>query len=258
MNKILWVLLLFLLLLVGRKRGLKTFITFFISMVLIVIYIIMVAIGLNPIVLAFFICIIASVLSLFFLNGYSNKTKSSFLSVIIVQLIIFALIYIIGSRANIGGFGAESLETIGGYNFSINCNMSNILLGMYLVSIIGTVIDTSISVSSSMNEVYKNNKKITEKELFESGMNVGGDILSTTINTLFFALISVSIGFFMWHRGFTVGEVINYKIFVENVIQLLISFIGSILIIPVTSYISSRMLINKNIKVFLKHLKSIK
>ena len=33
--------------------------------------------------------------------------------------------------------------------------MSNILLGMYLVSIIGTVIDTSISVSSSMNEVYK-------------------------------------------------------------------------------------------------------
>ena len=76
-------------------------------------------------------------------------------------------------------------------------------------------------------------------------MNVGGDILSTTINTLFFALVSVFIGFFMWHRGMSFEQVINYKLFVYEVVELLIAFIGSVIIIPVSALISSKMLTNK-------------
>ena len=245
MNKILCVILFILLLLVGKKRGIKTFITFIICFALIGLYILLMRFGFNAIILAFITCILASIISLFFLNGLSPKTLAAFFGVLIVQIITFILIAIISVRANIGPFAEESLETIAGYNLNIDYNMMNVVIGVYLVSIVGTVIDTSISIATAMNEVKENNPKIKEKELYKSGMNVGGDILSTTINTLFFALVSVFIGFFMWHRGMSFEQIINYKLFIYEVVELLIAFIGSVIIIPVSALISSKMLTNK-------------
>jgi uncharacterized membrane protein len=59
----------------------------------------------------------------------------------------------------------------------------------------------------------------------------------------------------MWHRGMNFGEIVNYKLFAEDLMRLLIAFIGSVLIIPVTSYISSRMLISKKSKSFVENVK---
>lgn len=245
MIKWLWLVLFFLLVVVGKKRGIKTFFTFILSFLLIVTYIFLMYLGLNPIILAFIICILASIILLFFLNDNNIKTRSAFISVMVVLFTVFLLIYFVSKKANLGSFGEESLESIGFYNFEINYNMSDVLIGMYLVCIIGTIIDTSISISSAMNEVLENNKKINEKDLYRSGMNIGSDILSTTINTLYFALISTYIGFFMWHKGASIEYVINYKLFAKDVIQLLFAFIGSVLIIPITSYISSKLLLSK-------------
>lgn len=244
---ILSALLLLFLYIIGKERGIKTFFTFYLSIGLIILYVILMNLGLNAILMALIICIIATIICIFMLNGYNIKTKASFISIMIVLFIVFALIYIIGKKANIQGFSLESLDSIGAFSFDINYDMTNVMIGIYLVAIIGTVIDTSISVSSAMNEILINNPKINDKELFKSGMNIGSDIMATTINTLFFALICTFIGFSMWHRGSNIGYIINYKSFDQDLIQLLISFIGSILIIPITAYISSKLLLNKKI-----------
>ena len=182
-----------LLIIIGKDRGFKTFILFYLSFLLIILYIILISYNLNAILLAVIICIITSLLLLFGLNGYNIKTKSSFLAVITILLFVFILIYMIGKNANIQGFSAESIESIGGFSFYINYSMTDLMIGIYLITIIGTVIDTSISVSSALNEVYQNNPHLNVKELYKSGMNIGRDILSTTVNTLYFAVISTII-----------------------------------------------------------------
>ena len=53
-------------------------------------------------------------------------------------------------------------------------------------------------------------------------MNVGKDILSTTINTLFFAVVSSFIGFFMWFYCVSFNFWSVSKSFEQNVIQLLL------------------------------------
>ena len=252
MITILSIILLILLLLVGRSRGFKTFITFYLSIILIIIYLLLMKAGLNPIILALVICMLASISILFIINGINIKTKTSFVSIMIVLIFIFSLIFIIVKRGNIQGFSMESIETIGGYSYDIGVDMIDVMIGMYLICIIGTVIDTSISISSAMYEILENNKHLDSKELFASGMNVGRDIMATTINTLYFAIVSNFIGFFLWHRGANFEFVINYKAFAQEVIQLLISFIGSIMIIPLTAYISSKTLKSKKILYFRK------
>lgn len=245
MISILSIILLLLLIIVGKGRGIKTYGIFYLNLFLILVYLFVISIGLNAILHAVIICIIVSATTLFGLNSINIKTKTSFISILIVLALTFGLVLTIGKCANIQGFSAESLEAIGGYSFDIGYNMTDVLIGMFLITTIGTIIDTSISISSAVNEVYNNNLDLNKNELFKSGMNIGKDILSTTINTLFFALVAEFIGFFMWHSSASFSYIINYKAFVVEISKLLLCFISSILIIPITSYMISRSLINK-------------
>ncbi len=242
MIKLLSLIFLILLLIVGKKRGFKTFITFYLSIFLIMMYLTFMKTGLNAIFLAIIICLLATLVTLFILNGSNVKTKSSFISIVFVLLLVTIITVFIGNSANIQGFSLESIESIGYYSHDINYDMTNVIIGMYLICTIGTIIDTSISISSAMYEVHENNPQLNKKELFVSGMNVGKDILSTTINTLYFALISSFIGFFMWFYSVSFDFLSVSKSFDQNIIQLLLSFIASIMIIPITSYISSIMI----------------
>ena len=242
MIRILSLILFLLLIIVGKTRGLKAFVCFYLNYFLILLYIILMGMRFNSVLLSVIICLISSSVTLFILNGINKKTISSFISVSIILIITLILVTFVVNFANIQGFSYESLENIGAYSLDINYNMKDVLIGIYLVTTIGTIIDTSISVSSALNEVYENNLNIREEELFVSGMNVGKDILSTTINTLFFAFIGGFIGFFFWHKGAGIEYIINYKVFAEEVMELLLCFISSILIIPVTSYITTKLL----------------
>lgn len=240
---ILSIILFILLSLIGKDRGVKTFFIFYASLFLILVYLFMMSIGFNAIIHAIIICILVSAITLFGLNGVNVKTKSSFKSIMIILSIIFLLVFFIGKNANIQGFSPEDLESIGGYSFDLNYDLTNLFIGMYLLCAIGTIIDTSISISSALHEVYINNKHLNKHELFVSGMNVGKDILATTINTLFFAVVTEFIGFFMWHYGSHFAYLINYKAFAQEIIKLFLCFISSILVIPITSYITSRALL---------------
>ena len=243
---ILSLILFILLLLIGRSRGLKTFCIFYLSIFLIIIYLYIINLGFNAITHSIIICVLVTLVTLFGLNGVNVKTKSSFKSIMIVLLFIFLITFFIGKNANIQGFSAESLEAIGGYSFDLNYDMTNVFIGMYLITIIGTIIDTSISISSALNEVHLNNMNLDKHELYKSGMNIGKDILATTINTLYFALVAEFIGFFMWHYGSSFSFLLNYKSFAQEIIKLSLCFIASILIIPITSYITSRALLKSD------------
>ena len=243
MIKLLSLIFLILLLIVGKSRGFKTFVTFYLNLFLIMIYLTFMKVGTPAIILSIIICILASLITLFILNGTNVKTKSSFISIMIVLVFMLIITILSVKFSNIQGFAMEDIESIGYYSHDINYDMTYVIIGMYLICTIGTIIDTSISVSSAMYEVYKNNPKLNSSELYKSGMNVGKDILSTTINTLYFAIISSFIGFFMWFYSVSFPFLSVSKTLVKNSIELLLAFIASIMIIPITSYITSKKLI---------------
>ena len=109
-----------LLIVVGKKRGFKTFVTFYLNLLLIMIYITFMRVGINAIVLSIIICILASLITLFILNGSNVKTKSSFISIMFVLLIVLVITSLIGYTSNIQSFSVEEIESIGYYLFDIN------------------------------------------------------------------------------------------------------------------------------------------
>ena len=248
MNTLLIIILFLLMIYIDKKRGIKLFLSLIFNFIILMIIFYLIAIGLNPIICALIGCFIISYIILYYVNGENIKTQSSLKSIIIVLLILALLIFGMTYLSRIAGFGYESYEEINMFSYDIKIDYTDISISMILISLIGATVDSSIAISSALYEVYENNKKITKKELFTSGMNIGKDILCTTTNTLMFTFLGDFMTLLIWFYGskYTLLEIINAKTLVAEVIRILFSAIGCIIVIPITAYITTNTLINKN------------
>ncbi len=244
MNTIaLLILILFILMyLVGDKRGIKSFFTLCFNFIIFFVMIEFISFNVQPILITVISCILISSVTLFYINGFNIKTMSALISVTIVVLLTILLTYKMGLYANIQGFGSEQLEEISGAALSLDVSLSfpKIVVCVLLIGLLGAIVDVSISISSSMNEIYKQNPAIAKKDLLTSGINIGKDILGTMTNTLLFAYVSGFLTLIIYYVEIklTLSELLNKKVFVSDVFQILSSGIGIILIIPVTAFIS--------------------
>lgn len=241
MNSILLLLLLLLMIVVGGKRGFKSFISLILNFILLLITFYLISIGFNPIIVTVVLSIITIYVILFFVNGKNIKTICSFKSVVIVYVLLMFMIMFITMISRIGGFGIEQLDDIYMFSYDIDINMVNVAISLVLIGLIGAITDTSIAISSALHEVYNNNLTMNRKELYLSGISIGKDILGTTVNTLLFAFLGEFLALILWFKSlsYTLNQVINSKVAAAEIIKILFSNIGCILVIPITAYITS-------------------
>lgn len=245
---ILLIILLLLMTIVGGQRGVKSFFTLFFNFIMMFILLILIGAKFDPIKVTIVGCIIISLITLFFINGINVKTVSSLLSVTLVVILTMLITYNISSNSNLQGFSKEQLETTAYLSVYVQLNFAKVFICEILFGLIGAIIDVSISISSSMYEIYKNTASITHGSIFKSGLAIGKDILGTMTNTLLFTYIgsfmTLIIYFNELHYSFS--DIVNAKIFCSEIFQSLCGGIGIILIIPITAFICSRFLFLKN------------
>lgn len=239
MIKLLSLVLLVLLILVGGKRGVKTFFTIIMNLALIFLLVLLVGWGFNPILPTLVICLIISTIILFFLNGVNKKTVSSFIAVFILLIVFMGITLWFGSRIYIQGYTEETVEAISYVNYDTGINMLALSNAIVIIGLIGNIIDTSIAISSALYEVHVNNPKLSIKDLFASGMNIGKDILGTTTNTLFFAYLGGFMTLFIFFQDirYSFVGIINSKVFAAEFTRIMLSGMASFLIIPLTAII---------------------
>lgn len=244
---LLLIILFALMIIIGGDRGVKSFFTLLFNFVIFIVTFILIALNLNPIIVTIVSCIIISMIMLFFINGINKKTISSFASVMIVVILTMLITSKMGVDAKIYGFSKEQLDSICSLSQYINLSFPQILVCEILIGLLAAIIDASISISSAMNEIHLNNLQITKTKLFKSGINIGKDILGTTANTLFFAYISggMALIIYFFKLEYSLAEMINSKIFCSEVFQILSTGIGILLVIPITAYITTEILLYK-------------
>ena len=244
MNIILIILLFLLMIYIDIKRGIKLFLSILFNFIILMIIFYLIAIGLNPIICSLIGCFIISYIILYYVNERNVKTESSLKSVIIVLIILSFLIFFVTKISRIAGFGYESYEEINMFSYDVRIDFTNIAISMILISLIGATVDSSIAISSALYEVYDNNKNLSKKDLFLSGMNIGKDILCTTNNTLMFAFLGEFMTLLIWfYKGdYSFLEIVNTKTFVSEMIKILFSAVGCIIVIPITAYITTETL----------------
>lgn len=265
---VLTTILFFLMVLVGGNRGLDSFFALVRTILALVVNIYLIAWGLPPVLVTLVISIFFVVTVLYVQNGRNAKMHAAALAVAIVMLLVLATAGPVLWKAGMSGYNEiEQYEEISMYlSADLSVSMSAVSLAAVILGLLGAVMDTAVAITTAVNEVYMNNRRLTEKELFCSGMCVGRDILGTTVNTLFFAglgeSIMLAVLFMKSEDSFAV--ILNSKALFQEVSGLLTGAVGCLFIIPLSSFLAAVFLtfseekIEKNEKLLQKCYKCCK
>lgn len=248
MNVLVWLatILFILMVWIGGKKGARSFFALFLNFVVIFFTIFfMLDTSVNPIIVTLIACVSISAISLFYINEVNIKTTTAFISTMITIVILLAFIVIATESAMIQGLGEEEIDELDAFSLYIGVDFVKLGASVVIMSTIGAILDVAISMTSPMREIYIHNPTISKKDLFLSGMSIGKDILGGTTNTLFFAFFGGYLALLIWFKdlSYSIGQIVNSKVFSAEMITVLCAGTGVALIIPITSWITATTLV---------------
>lgn len=227
-----------LMIVVGGKQGARALFGLIFTMLNIwFILIPLVLKGVSPIFATILIAAYTSAGALLMITGFTKKTFCALLGCVggVIAAGIFAWIITILSPIN--GFNMPEAEELVLRASESSLKISGLLISGILLSALGALMDTSMSIVSALHEVFEQNPSISKRQIFRSGMNIGRDAMGTMANTLILAFVGSSFNLLIL---FQVYEYPLIQIFNSDmmVIEILQGIAGSVGIIATTPLVA--------------------
>lgn len=229
--------LLILLVLVCGWQGLTIFFTLSLNFVVIILALVLVAGGFEPLMVSGLLSLILLATSIFMNTKQPLTAKTAFVTSLIVVVVLLVIIVPLSQLAATYGFGAEDAEEIEGFGLAIGLSFQKISMMMIILGSLGAIAETSIAVASGLVEILEYDAQMAPKQLFKAGIAIGEKIIATAFNTLFFSFFGSFLSLTMWfiQLGYPLSKIVNHKILIGEVLALLIGVIGVIATVPLTS-----------------------
>lgn len=235
------ILFMLLILLIGGLKGFRSLTSVVINILIFSAMISLFLEGYNLTLIAIISSILFIIISLFIVSGVNRKTISAILGTIIGTFISFLITIFVMWLCHSNGIHYEEMEFL-------THPPEKIFLIEILIGTLGGIMDIAISISSSLNEIFDQNPNIRTKDLINSGLEIGKDIMGTMSNTLVLAYISGSIPLVLLFlkNKFPFSYIININLSLE-IVRALTGSIGIVLSIPITIYTSVILLRHRKI-----------
>ena len=238
MLMILGFILLFLIMIIGGDRGVISLISL-VGNMLLSLAIWLMAAGAPVLLVTVGVGTIISCVTLFYQNGTNEKTKSAFTAVLITMAVLFFFIYMVVWRSEAGGLNEiQAVEDdVLYYNMNLDINMRNVATAVIILSTLGAVLDMALTVTTSVYEVSIHKPEMKLTELVESGMQIGREVIGTTVNTLLFAYLGESLLLFSYLKmqDYTLETLLNSKILFQNCVSMIFGEIACVVVMPVAA-----------------------
>ena len=239
MLMILGFILLFLIMIIGGGRGVISLISLVGNMLLLSLAIWLMAAGAPVLLVTVGVGIIISCVTLFYQNGTNEKTKSAFTAVLITMAVLFFFIYMVVWRSEAGGLNEiqAAEDDVLYYNMNLDINMRNVATAVIILSTLGAVLDMALTVTTSVYEISIHKPEMKLTELVESGMQIGREVIGTTVNTLLFAYLGESLLLFSYLKmqDYTLETLLNSKILFQNCVSMIFGAIACVVVMPVAA-----------------------
>lgn len=237
---ILFVLFVDSIILVAGKKGVKTLISFAINILISALAILIFQKKfntLNLLLLYMGVSVLFIVFSLFITNGKSRKTLSAILSSIASLFVSFGLAFLLikiyGKEISI--WTMEYIDAV--YEYENFFYVTILLCGL------GAIMDISITISSSLNELIEKDPKIKKSALMKSGREISKDVIGTMINVMLYTCYTpiVPLVFLAIKNDMSLGDALSLYGEVD-LIAVFCSSISIVLAIPISLYIATLIL----------------
>lgn len=239
---ILWLIIAYLaiLVIIGGLKGFKAVITLTFTVLMIgLVMLPLILNGLNPLLVTVGVVSITTTFSLIVISGWNKKTRTAILGTVGGVLVAACVAGIVGQVAMLTGLGDDQAQMLAYIPQNRHLDFKGILLAGIIVGALGAVMDVALSVASAMWEIEEHSPKISTKQLIQSGMNVGKDIMGSMSNTLILAYVGGSIHLLLLFIAYNVSiaEILNMDMIASEIVRAIAGSIGLISAIPLTTWI---------------------
>ena len=198
--------------------------------------------------MTFITCVFIAAFSFTIMSGFNKKSISAFLGTIsgVGAALVFAIIA--QAILRIDGLREENVEAIMQLNNDgYHIGLRGLLSAGIVISSLGAVMDVSMGLSSSISELHETDKKLSFKQLFLSGMNIGKDMVGTMTNTLILAFLGSSfvLILYLYSMSLSKYQLLSAAYLSIELISGLASSFGAVLSVPITAFIASRIFSGK-------------
>lgn len=229
-------------LLIGRLKGLKSIVALIFTLISIVYLMIPLMFrGVSPIVAATLTAVLDTLVTLYLISGYSKKTLVAILGTTAGVIISGLISYYSGELAHLSGLTMENAENMLYIAENSGLKVNGLMFAAILIASLGAAMDIGMSIASAVYEVHRVNTKLTSKELFKSGINIGQDMIGTMSNTLILAFVggSMTLMIMLLSANISSVQLLNLDVLCTEFIQGLSGSIGIILTVPLTALLAS-------------------
>lgn len=227
-----------LLLLIGRKKGLTSIISIISTIALIFFMLLpMILSGFCPIASAVLTGILSTVITIYLVGGLNSKSSSAIIGTSISLIFAGALSMLAIYFAHLTGFAGE--ENMFLYTARPDLSFTGILSASMIISALGALMDTAVSIASTVNEIFETDKTLSVKQLFKSGMNVGRDIIGTMSNTLILVYLGSSLTLVLLSSNIDMNKFFNLNQVATEILSALTGSIAILFCVPITAIIAA-------------------
>ena len=229
-----------LLLLFGRKKGFNTIVSLvFTCLAIFIVFIPALLSGYNIYTTTIIICAFIILMTLIIINGINKKSLSSAIGCIGGLAISGILTIIMSNILKLTGGLNEDSVFLMNMNAKHPIDLKAVIFAAIIIGALGAVIDVSISISSSLNEICEKAEGLSFKSIVNSGNNIGRDIIGAMSNTLILAYIGSSLAVVLLLVGYNNSMIVlfNKEMIIVDILQALIGSFGILLTIPITSIV---------------------
>ncbi len=227
-----------LLVIIGRKKGVFSLVSIIATISLMFFVLVpLILHGVNPVVSAVVAGILSTIITIYLVGGFNSKSSAAIigtgLSLIFAGGMSLAAIWM----ARLTGFAGE--ESMFLYSTRPDLSFKGILAASMIIAALGALMDTGVSIASSVNEIYETDKKLTVNQLFKSGMNIGKDIIGTMSNTLILVYLGSALPLVLLSNNIDLQKFFNLNQVATEILSALIGSISILACVPLTAIIAA-------------------
>jgi len=227
-----------LLIVFGRIKGFNTIIALLFTC-LAVFYVFLPAVisGANVYLWTSIICLYIIPMTLLITEGPTQKALTTILGCASGVLMAAILSLLFCKIMRLTGIIDEHSVYIS--NFDPPISLKGLIFAMVVIGSMGAVMDVAMDISSALHEIHKKLPDLSIKELWQSGLTIGRDVMGTMANTLVLAYIGSSLCsvILMISYSASLRELLNREGIIVEIMNGLIGSCAILLTIPLTSLI---------------------
>ena len=195
--------------------------------------------GLNPMFAAFVTVIVLTVLIDLLVAGFTKRCLVAILGSLAGTLMTCCVAILLTHLLKLDGGDLPYVVPLLAQS-SMGVDTRSLYIGMVFLANSGALMDLSMDVSVSMEEIRHHQPDVSRAALMKSGLTVGRSVLGTMTTTLMLAYSGNYLSMLMYFvgQGTPIGDIVNLKYVSSQLLNTLVGSFGLVVAAPLTALIA--------------------